>query len=46
MGGLERRLLFCPADMLTWTELTAYLSVVAMLCGGGVALCWAYLWRE
>jgi hypothetical protein len=39
-------LLFCHADMLTWTELAAYLSVVATCCGGGVALCWALLWRQ
>jgi hypothetical protein len=31
--------------MLTWGELAAYLSVVAALCGGGAALCWALLWR-
>jgi hypothetical protein len=32
--------------MLTWTELVAYLSVVAAVCGGGMVLCWALLWRE
>jgi hypothetical protein len=32
--------------MLTWTQLAAYLSVVAALCGGGVGLCWLLLWRE
>jgi hypothetical protein len=34
------------APMLTWTELAAYLSVVAAVCGGGAALYWAVLWRE
>jgi hypothetical protein len=32
--------------MLTWTELGAYLSVVAALCSGGAALCWALIWRQ
>jgi hypothetical protein len=44
--GLECRLLIGHAEMLTWTELAAYLSVVAALCGGGAAVCWAVLWRE
>jgi len=44
--GLERRLLFSHAEMLTWTELAAYLSVVAALCGGGAAFCWVLLWKE
>jgi hypothetical protein len=39
-------LLLSHADMLTWTELAGYLSVVAACCGGGAALCWALLWRE
>jgi hypothetical protein len=39
-------LLFCPAKMLTWTELAAYLTVVAAVCGGGMAVCWAFLWRQ
>jgi hypothetical protein len=34
------------AEMLTWTELAAYLSVVVAVCGGGAALYWAVLWRE
>lgn len=33
-------------EMLTWTELAAYLSVVTALCGGGVAFCWVLLWKE
>jgi hypothetical protein len=32
--------------MLTWTELAAYLSVVVAMWGGGVALCYVWLWRE
>jgi hypothetical protein len=32
--------------MLTWTELAAYVSVVAALSGGGLAVCWTVLWRE
>jgi hypothetical protein len=32
--------------MLTWTQLAAYLSIVAALGGGGVGLCWLFLWRE
>jgi hypothetical protein len=32
--------------MLTWTQLAAYLTVVAALCGGGVGLCYLLLWRE
>jgi hypothetical protein len=32
--------------MLTWSELAAYLSVVAALSSGGLAVCWAFLWRE
>jgi hypothetical protein len=32
--------------MLTWTELAAYLSVVFSLWGGGLALCYVWLWRE
>lgn len=32
--------------MLTWTELAAYLSVVAAVFSGGVALCYVALWRE
>jgi len=32
--------------MLTWLELAAYLSVVAALSGGGMAACWAFLWRQ
>ena len=43
---MERRLLKAPVTMLTWTQLVAYLSVVAALCGGGVGLCWLLLWRE
>jgi hypothetical protein len=43
---LECRLLLSQAEMLTWTELVAYLSVVAALCGAGVACCWALLWKE
>jgi hypothetical protein len=39
-------LLISHAQMLTWTELAAYLSVVAALCGGGVAFCWVLLWKE
>jgi hypothetical protein len=31
--------------MLTWTEHTAYLAVVAALSSGGLAVCWAVLWR-
>jgi hypothetical protein len=45
-AGLERRLLWSPPEMLTWSELAAYLSVVAAVCGGGVAMCWALLWRQ
>jgi hypothetical protein len=33
-------------EMLTWSELAAYLSVVAAMTGGGLAACWAWLWRE
>ena len=43
---LECRLLSSHAKMLTWTELAAYLSVVAALCGGGAAFCWVLLWKE
>ena len=43
---LECRLLSSHAEMLTWTELAAYLSVVAALCGGGVAFFWVLLWKE
>lgn len=43
---MECRLLFSHAEMLTWTELVAYLSVVAVLCGGGVTFCWVLLWKE
>jgi hypothetical protein len=39
-------LLSSHAKMLTWTELAAYLSVVAALCGGGAAFCWVLLWKE
>ena len=45
-GAVECRLLFSHAEMLTWTELVAYVSVVAALCGGGVAFCWVLLWKE
>jgi hypothetical protein len=43
-AGLERRLLNPPA-MLTWIELAGYLSVVATVWGGGLALCYVWLWR-
>jgi hypothetical protein len=33
-------------SMLTWTELVAYLSVVFSVWGGGVGLCYMWLWRE
>jgi hypothetical protein len=33
-------------EMLSWPELAAYLSVVAAVTGGGLAACWAWLWRE
>jgi len=39
-------LLLRQTEMLTWTELAAYLSVVAALGGGGVAFCWVLLWKE
>jgi len=45
-SSLEHRLLRRHAEMLTWTELAAYLSVVTAMCGGGAALYWALLWRE
>lgn len=32
--------------MVTWTELAAYLSVIVMVCGGGMALYYMWLWRE
>jgi len=32
--------------MLTWTELVGYLTVIFMLWGGGVGLCYMWLWRE
>jgi hypothetical protein len=34
------------SEMLTWTQLAAYLFVVAAVTGGGLAACWAWLWRE
>jgi hypothetical protein len=34
------------SEMLSWTELAAYLSVVAVVTGGGLTACWAWLWRE
>jgi hypothetical protein len=43
---VERRLLNPAAEMLTWTQLAGYMSIVAALCGGGVGLCWLLLWRE
>jgi hypothetical protein len=32
--------------MLTWTELAAYLSVILVVWGGGLALCYVWLWRR
>jgi hypothetical protein len=43
---VERALLGALVDMLDWTQLAAYLSIVAALCGGGIGLCWLLLWRE
>jgi hypothetical protein len=31
--------------MLTWPELVAYLSVIFTVWGGGVGLCYMWLWR-
>jgi hypothetical protein len=32
--------------MLTWMQLAGYMSVVAVMCGGGVGLCYLLLWRK
>jgi hypothetical protein len=39
-------LLFDHVEMLTWTDMAAYLSVVVALWGGGVAACYLWLWRK
>jgi len=31
--------------MLTWIELAGYLSVLFALWGGGLGLCYMWLWR-
>lgn len=32
--------------MLSWTELVAYLFVIFSMWGGGLGLCYMWLWRE
>jgi hypothetical protein len=32
--------------MITWTQFSAYVSVVATVAAGGVGLCWLMFWRQ